>query len=450
MNPNSTEFDFANKRVVVMGLGRFGGGVGVTRWLINQGANVLVTDQADAETLASSIEQLADLFSTQRLEVIHGPHTNALLEQADVLVVNPAVPMPWANPFINHAQATGVLVTTEIEIAYRQLDPRNIIAVTGSAGKSTTSAMIHHALKTRGRKTILAGNIGGSLLSQLEELDDETRVVLELSSAMIYWLWGQKTVSPVLQGPQVACITNYMPNHLDWHGCETHYQDSKKQLISILPADSLAILGSSLQSWASLTKAIVQLSQELVHDCATPGKHNAINAAMAVQAVVVCTQMEDQRSVTEAVQNFSGLPHRLNLCHCANDIKFYNDSKSTVPQATLLAVDAIAENTASNKIHLIVGGEDKGSDLSSITALHDQLAGLYTIGKTGHLLAQGANANYCETLKNAMAHVMRAVKPGDVILLSPGCASWDQFANYEQRGDHFISLAKQLTQSITC
>ena len=125
-----------------MGLGRFGGGVGVTRWLINQGANVLVTDQADADTLASSIEQLADLLSTQRLEMIHGPHTNALLEQADLLVVNPAVPMPWNNPFINHAYTTGVRITTEIEIVYRQLNPFNIIAVTGSAGKSTTSAMI--------------------------------------------------------------------------------------------------------------------------------------------------------------------------------------------------------------------------------------------------------------------------------------------------------------------
>ncbi len=450
MNTINTEYSFANKRVIVMGLGRFGGGVGVTRWLINQGANVLVTDQADADTLASSIEQLADLFSTQRLEVVHGSHTNALLERAEVLIVNPAVSMPWKNPFINHARAIGVLVTTEIEIAYRQLDPLNIIAVTGSAGKSTTSAMIHHALKTIGRKTILAGNIGGSLLSQLEEIDDETTVVLELSSAMIYWLWERGSALPTLQGPQVACITNYMPNHLDWHGCETHYQDSKKQLISILPADSVAILDSSLRSWASLTKATVQLSQELVPDCATPGKHNAINAAMAVLGVFSCTQIEDQKIVVEAIQEFAGLPHRLNLCHCANDIKFYNDSKSTVPQATLLAVDAIAEHVPRKRIHLIVGGAEKGSDLSSIAALHDQLAGLYTIGKTGHSLAQGPIANDCQTLENAMMRAIKAANPGDVILLSPGCASWDQFTNYEQRGDRFVVLAKQLAQSTIC
>lgn len=435
-----------------MGLGRFGGGVGISRWLVKAGADVLLTDQADADKLALSLDRLADLIRTQRLQIVHGPHDAALLDDADVLVVNPAVPQPWDNAFIQAALSKGIQITTEIEIAYRQLNPDRIIAITGSAGKSTTAAMIHHILNATGHRAFLGGNIGGSLLDRLDEITDEIIIVLELSSAMIYWLWGRDADAPLPQAPAAACITNYTPNHIDWHGSESHYQESKKRLLSNLPASSLAILGPTLEHWSSLTKASTHViqDQDLVADCTVPGTHNAANAAMAVQAAIAITQTTDREPFIQAVRTFTGLPHRLNLCHQSNGIAFYNDSKSTVPEATILAVDAIAEHTQRNQIHLIAGGSDKGSDLSSITALHDQLAGLYTIGTTGQSITQSSNAHYCGTLDKALGLAIKNAKPGDAVLLSPGCASWDQFTNYEQRGDRFVSLANTLTQSPSC
>lgn len=453
MNSNAEIIKYSNKRVVVMGLGRFGGGVGITRWLVESGADVLVTDPADPNTLATSIEQLNDLFDNNNLEIVHGSHDESMLDNADVLVVNPAVPQPWNNSFIKAAHARNIIITTEIEIAYRQLDPSKIIAITGSAGKSTTSAMIRHIFKSIGTKSILSGNIGGSLLTQLDKIDKQSVIVLELSSAMLYWLWGRESKTPI-PAPAVACITNYAPNHLDWHGDESHYQLSKKLLIANLPKSATAIIGESIRDWASETQADVQVltDTDKVSDCAIPGTHNAINAAMAINAVTAFAKPseESRDSMLQAVRSFTGLPHRLQRCHESEGIVFINDSKSTTPHATCLAVDAVSKQIARNRIHLICGGSDKGSNLSSIADLSTLLAGLYAIGSTAASLVAGSNSTNCETLDQAIECAIHNANLGDAVLLSPGCASWDQFTNYEHRGERFESLVKQLTKNTSC
>ncbi len=433
------------QRIIVMGLGRFGGGVGITRWLVESGAQVRITDHADADTLSKSIEQLADLIAGHRLEIIHGPHNPSMLDDTDMLIVNPAVAQPWNNPFIQEAKSRGIEITTEIEIAYQQLNPDRIIAITGSAGKSTTSAMIDHILESAGHHSMLAGNIGGSLLERIDEIRNNTIIILELSSAMIYWLWGREGIDEPPRGPKIACITNYAPNHLDWHGDEAHYRASKRQLLSILANDATAILGDSIADWSTHTHADVRVVDDAILDCAIPGGHNATNAAMAVHAAMAMTQSVDRDAMIQAVRGFAGLPHRLNRCHEGAGVVFFNDSKSTTPGATMLAVDAVSEQTPRERIHLIVGGSDKGSDLYPIANLAAEIAGLYTIGTTGQLLAQHVNASYCETLDAAMTRAIKHAKPGDAIVLSPGCASWDQFANYECRGERFVELAKALT-----
>ena len=442
----------SDKRVVVMGLGRFGGGLGITRWLIESGADVFVTDPADEQTLDSSIAQLNDLRASGRLEITLGPHDPTMLDDADVLVVNPAVPMPWNNPFIQSARDQGMLVTTEIEIAYSHLDPKNVIAVTGSAGKSTTSAMIHHALVATGRHAILAGNIGGSLLGQLESITDDTVLVIEFSSAMLYWLWGSPNSTIGSQGPKVGCVTNCTSNHIDWHGDQTHYQRSKELLLSVLHAGSHVLVSESLESWLPLTNAspCVIKHAHAMTECTTPGMHNAINAAMALRAVMMFDETIEIDRAQDAIRSFAGLPHRLERCHRVNAITFYNDSKSTVPQATLLAVEAVSACKPKHQIHLIAGGYDKGSDLSSIAALHDQLAGLYTIGATGPSLACNERAIACQTLDVAVAKAYERAQCGDVIILSPGCASWDQYSNYEERGERFVSLVKAISEVHPC
>lgn len=433
-----TQPEFDGSRVLVMGLGRFGGGLGVTRYLLAQGASVVLNDRDSAEALA---EPLAQLGEHTNLRIALGSHDPALLDGVEILVVNPAVPHPWDHPFIMAAHQRGIRITTEIEIAYRLLDPRKVIAITGSAGKSTTSAMTHHALAGCGVPALLAGNIGGSLLDAIDDLDSDTRVVLELSSAMIYWLWGRETVGP--QPPAVACVTSYAPNHIDWHLDELHYRQSKHRLLETLPDHSIAVLPSELESWASSTSAKVHFVREAaaVDGCAVPGAHNARNAACAVACAHTLLPGLAIDDLTDAVRSFPGLPHRLQRCAEIDGVVYFNDSKSTTPGATLLAVSAMESIADRAQIHLIAGGYDKKSDLSDIANLAPQLAGLYAIGVTAESICTQQNAFNCGALELAMQRIHERVRPGDVVLLSPGCASWDQFTNYEQRGARFIELA---------
>ncbi len=429
--------------VYVMGLGRFGGGVGVSRYLAGLGARVVVGDSGDENGLAESIGRLQDLIDAGQVSMALGEHDAKDLMGMDMLVVNPAIPRPWENGFIESARSAGLKVTTEIEMAYRLLDPKKVIAVTGSAGKSTTCAMIHHALGQLGHQSVLGGNIGGSLLMDLDMIDGGAIVVLELSSAMLHWLGESGSIEE--SPPRVGCVSNCEPNHLDWHGDAGHYERSKRVLAGC--AEHL-ILGAGVSDWAKRVgkSADVVGEDDWVRECRVPGRHNGLNAAMAVRAIGSMVVGIDHDQIVDAVRSFGGLPHRLALVHESGGVRFFNDSKCTVPEATALAVDAVEELVDRSKIHLIVGGYDKGSDLSAISAMGSELAGLYGIGATGAGLVNAASGSVfeCSDLDRAMELIASRVGDGEAVLLSPGCASWDQFANYEQRGDLFTRLAKAM------
>ncbi|MCA9303776.1 MAG: UDP-N-acetylmuramoyl-L-alanine--D-glutamate ligase [Phycisphaerales bacterium] len=442
--------DWSGKRVTVMGLGRFGGGLAVTRYLARRGATVLLTDLADEQALAGPLKQLKPLIDQGKVRLRLGTHEPVDFTAADTVVANPAVPKPWENRYLNAAREAGVPITTEIQLGIDYLDPSRIIAVTGSAGKSTTSAMTHAALVAASMPTILAGNIGTSILDRLDDLTEDTISVLEISSAMLHWLQGF--------APAVAVVTNCTENHTDWHGSFDHYQASKRSILAHQPPGAAAILDETLADWSSQpgVQQTILTHSDRIERCTTPGAHNARNAVFAVAAATAvlnqCRITADQSTITQAVREFPGLPHRLSLCHEANGIRFYNDSKCTVPGATLLAISALSETIDPSRIHLIAGGYDKGSDLQPIADLASSLSGLYTIGVTGKHLADTASSNaaYCVDLDSAMRTIMQRTKPGDAILLSPGCASWDQFTNYEQRGDRFRDLAVALTEPAKC
>ena len=438
MPPRTQQSEFNGSRVLVMGLGRFGGGLGVTRYMLTQGAGVLLNDRDSADALAEPLQQLG---THPDLRVVFGSHDEALLDGIDTLVVNPAVPHPWDHPFVVAAQRRGVRITTEIEIAYRLLDPGKVIAITGSAGKSTTSAMTHHILTRCGVPALLAGNIGGSLLDAVGDLAPDTHVVLELSSAMIYWLWGRDSQGPI--PPAVACVTSYAPNHIDWHLDEQHYMGCKQRLVQVLQENAVAVLPSELRSWASATPAGVHVvaDADAIDGCAVPGAHNARNAACAVACAHALLPNLAVDDLSAAVRTFPGLPHRLQRCALINGVVYFNDSKSTTPGATLLAVSAMESLAGRDRVHLIAGGYDKKSDLSDIANLAPQLAGLYAIGTTANSICSQPKAFNCGTLDHAMSRIHERVRPGDIVLLSPGCASWDQFSNYEQRGERFVELA---------
>lgn len=442
--------DRSRQRVTVMGLGRFGGGLAVTRYLARSGARVLLTDLADEHTLAEPLAELRPFIDSGAVQLRLGAHLLEDFTQCDAVVASPAVPRPWDNPFLSAARDNAVPITTEIQLAIDHLDPERVVAITGSAGKSTTSAMTHAALQAAAVPSILAGNIGSSVLDRLEELTQDTIVTLELSSAMLHWLNDF--------APAVAVVTNCTLNHTDWHGSFDHYQYSKQSLLRHQRAGAAAILDESLKDWTtqpSVDRVILSASDR-VSSCLTPGTHNARNAAFALAAAGAILRQQniehDPEQLSSAVRSFPGLPHRLSLCHQSLGIRFYNDSKSTVPNATLLAVAALSETIDQSRIHLIAGGHDKGSDLSEIARLAPTLAGLYTIGATGKSLASAApsGAFSCEELDTAMRMILQRTNPGDAVLLSPGCASWDQFTNYEQRGERFKHLAINLCEHAQC
>lgn len=433
--------EFDGQRVTVMGLGRFGGGVGVARWLVERGADVLVTDLEPPEKLGSSVALIQDLVDRGSVALRLGGHNVSDFTDRDLVIASPAVPKPWDNRFLRAAGAAGVPVTTEMGLLVERLPNRaKVIAVTGSAGKSTTAAMIHHILSDGAAPSVFGGNIGGSLLNSLgREITAGTWVVLELSSFMLHWIGTGTTF-----GPRLAVVTNCTSNHVDWHGTFEHYERSKKQILTHQRPGDVAVLDASVGSWnvAPGVTGIVVPVADRVSGLRIPGAHNQHNAAVAVRAATACDAGVDRDAAEEAVRGFAGLPHRLQFVGNRAGVRCYNDSKATTPEATLLAIDAFADDPGAARVHLIAGGYDKGSDLSPISRAAPTLAGLYTIGQTGAGMAAeaGAKGRYYGTLEKAVEAALGRTRPGDVLLMSPGCASWGQFENYEARGKRFAEL----------
>jgi UDP-N-acetylmuramoylalanine--D-glutamate ligase len=415
-----------------MGLGRFGGGAGVARWLAEQGARVVVTDLLDTQSLAGSLEPLGGLVAQGTIELHLGGHDERDFTAGDLVVANPAVPRPWENRYLRAAVAAGVDVTTEIRLLVERLDRRRVIGVTGTAGKSTTTAMVHHILTGAGLPAHLGGNIGGSLLDTLDVIEPDHWAVLELSSAMLYWLGDHAGLSCGRAGwsPHVAAITNLRPNHLDWHGTVEHYAECKRGIFMYQTPGDHALDGADLQEGPPIRLAV-------------PGGHNQANARLAVAVACAAADL-DRTQAADALVDFGGLDHRLQLVAAHADLRFYNDSKATTPEATCLAVEAFDDASA---VHVLAGGYDKKIDLSAIVELAPRVAGLYTIGTTGRTLAEAVagngHAEYCESLEAAAARAYGRMSAGDVLLLSPGCASWDQFDNYERRGDAFCTWVRK-------
>ena len=449
------------KRVTVMGLGRFGGGSGVARWLAGQGARVLVTDTKAAAELAEPAAELADLVAAGSVSMRLGEHRKGDFEETDLVIANPAVQHPWDDFYLTLAAQAGVPINTEIGLLLERLpNPANTIGITGTVGKSTTTAMIAHGLMhtDNGGGVALGGNIGVSLLEQLNldapsPITARTTVVLELSSFMLYWIGRVQRWSP-----RIAVVTNIGDNHTDWHGTFKHYVESKKQLLANLPhaaQGGVAVLGRSVTDWAGLAAArgarvVLTDDRPFPGKLVLPGRHNAVNAQQAMVACLAYRPNVDPAQLAEAIANFPGLEHRLQLVRDVRGVRYFNDSKCTTPEACLTAIEALRDEATGGigHIHLIAGGYDKHSDLSTVMKLVPKLSGMYCIGATGPGLAcaetsdgvHHGHVELCDTLENAVTAATSRAKPGDVVLLSPACASWGQFANYEFRGRKFVEL----------
>ena len=432
--------DWAGRRVTVMGLGRFGGGVGVTRWLASQGATVTVTDLAGDEQLRDSLAELADLDLTLHL----GRHEEADFVECDALVVNPAV--PFDSPYLDLSRRAEAEITTEINLFLARC-PAPVVGITGSVGKSTTTAMAG-AILTRAKPTYVGGNIGVSLLGKLDDISPEHVIVLELSSFQLAYL-------PLVEtSPQVAVVTNLHPNHLDRHASLAEYAQAKKNIFRYQHDSDILILNRKdreVASWKDEAPSRVEFFAEDddPFELKLQGAHNQANAQAAWAAA---RQFDVSReAAAQALALFPGLPHRLQFIREQDGIRYFNDSKCTTPAGTIAALQSFPPRSAV----VIVGGYDKHIDFRTMcAALACQAKGAVVTGQTGDQIAKGIERARAQdavpmvirtdALPEALRAAGKLAQRGDVVLLSPACASYDQFTNYQERGEAFVRLVENI------
>ena len=453
---------FRGKRVTVMGLGRFGGGVGVARFFAREGADVIVTDLDTAENLAESMAAVGDGV-TYHL----GGHRPEDFTDADLIAVNPAVRPGSA--FLELARESRVPVTTEVNLFFERC-PARIIGVTGSVGKTTTVSMIGLVLGSDG--VWVGGNIGRSLLDKIEQISERDRVVLELSSAQLHRL------GPTGRAPHVSVVTNISPNHIDWHGSMEDYVAAKKTILVNQSAGDIAVLNYEdprLRRWGEdpgCAAAVVFFSAErelprgvfardgrivvrlegeeraVLETSAlrVPGEHNVANAAAVVAACAAAGA--DLGGAGPALAAFEADEHRLEFVREVNGVRFFNDSKATTPVSTLAALAAFDGPAV-----LILGGRDKGVSYARLAERAAQCRAVVLVGEMADRLerllfdrAPGQPRVQSGSIEDAVRVSAGLAQPGDVVLLSPACTSFDMFKNFEERGRVFKDAVRKLSE----
>jgi UDP-N-acetylmuramoylalanine--D-glutamate ligase len=457
--------DLAGRSVLVMGLGRFGGGVDAARYASQVGAKVVVTDKASEEQLRDSVGQLSDLSG---IEYHLGRHDPEDFATADVVIANPAIPP--GNEFLQVARRHGRTVTSQMGLFFQSC-PARIIGITGANGKSTTTTLtahiLEHARPTSPEhaygKVWLSGNIGDRpLLTILDQVRPDDLVVLEISSFQIDQL------AQIRKAPQVSLLTNLTPNHLDRYGTFEAYCASKEALFSLQTLDknnsAVSIFNAEdpiARSWlakyrSQAGRTCVQfsaddISSELRARYALPGRANLSNLA-AAKAIARSFGVSDA-SIRSCLSSFKALPHRLELVAEGRGVRWYNDSKATTPEGTMVALSAFD----CPKV-LIAGGYDKHTPFdelgqriaagAKVTILIGQTA--RTIAAAIQAASQGrqkVDVRFAGSLAEAVQVAGSVAATGDVVLLSPACASYDMFENYQQRGRMFGELARRIAES---
>jgi UDP-N-acetylmuramoylalanine--D-glutamate ligase len=455
----------AGKRVVILGVGHFGGQIEAARFMCRSGARVLATDLKPAEKLPRALEALREEPIEWRL----GEHREADLVSADLVVVSPAVPKN--SPYLALLERERVPVTTEMNLTISRLRAP-IFAVTGSNGKSTTTALLGAVLAAAGYRTFVGGNIGRPLLNDAETISPEDRVVLELSS---FQLEDLRTAGGVR--PRVAVVTNLTPNHLDRHGTLEAYAAAKREIVAHQEPSDVAVLNREdplVLAFREATRARVVTfglgaafagEGSFVREGAfwyrgaggeerriAPtgglrlfGRHNVGNALAVVAAARAEGIAED--AIARALAEFPGVPDRLELVAEREGIRFVNDSKATTPEAARAALEAFER-----PLFLIAGGKDKGMDARALaSAAAARADGVFLIGETRERLrelieaAGGRAVRIADSLEEAFAGALeaaRAAAPGATVLFSPGYASYDMFSTYEERGERFRGLVR--------
>jgi UDP-N-acetylmuramoylalanine--D-glutamate ligase len=447
--------DLNGKRVLVVGLGR--SGVASALFLKSRGALVTVSDAKSEDQLREEIPTLLD----QGIAVETGGHGERTFHNQDLIVVSPGVPVD-AEP-ITQARALGQSVVGEIELASEFLAGK-VVAITGSNGKTTTTSLTGEILAAGGLKTLVGGNIGMPAISLVEQATHETVTVLEVSSFQL------ETVRTFR--PKIAVVLNVTPDHLDRHRTFAAYVDAKARIFENQQPDDFAVLNADDPTCVELggrtrahvfwfsrkkeveTGAYVRKGQitfrrdesevEIMPISEIPlkGAHNLENVLAAICSGILLGC--ETGKIRAAVRNFKAVEHRLEYVTTIRGVEYYNDSKATNVDATIKALESFPAG-----VHLILGGKDKGSDYTVLNEfLRRRVKRVYTIGaaagKIEPQIKDAAEIIAAGTLENAVKQATASAKPGEVVLLAPACASFDQFQNYEHRGRVFKELVRGL------
>lgn len=430
----TSAMNYRGLRATVMGLGLFGGGSAAARWLAQAGATVTVTDTATEDHLASSLKSLR---SVPIHRYVLGGHQKDDFVNADLIVVNPAV-RP-GSPWLECAERAGAHLTSEMDL-FLENCPAPLIGVTGSNGKSTTTAMIASILESDRRNVFLGGNIGTSLLDNVDSIRPDDWVVLELSSFQLHRLAERASV------PETAVITNFTANHLNWHPDLSHYAAAKQRLLLSQPAHGTAVFDPAspgLNNWLPFVQGTLATPQSVSNlpPLSVCGRHNLTNAALAATAArsVGCSEQAIETGLTE----FHGLPDRLEFAGTVGGQRAFNDSSSTTPESTIAALEALE-----GPLWLLAGGADKGIDYDELAdCIAKRADGAVFYGQVAAELAEKLNSRapalFCcavKTLGDAFVVCVNKAPSDAVILLSPACSSHDQFVNYRARGSAFSAL----------
>ena len=452
--------DFAGMRVTVMGLGLHGGGLASARFLMRHGAEVTVTDMKSERELEPALASLNGL----PVRLVLGRHDLSDFETADLVIKNPAVPRD--SEYLRASRN----VETDVSLFCRLTDSP-IIAVTGTKGKSTTASAIHHLLKSVDSEAKLGGNITTSPLAFVEQcLDSSPPVVLELSS----WQLADLAESGVMS-PTVAVVTNIMKDHQNRYSDMDEYVDDKRVIFRHQRTDQFTVLNQDderVRSFAAQTPAQTRVFSTGPLEPETSGgwleeeqafrregtevdvlfegpvrlvgAHNRVNLlAASVAAGLFGLRPEIMR---REIPFFPGIEHRLELVATKKGVRYYNDSAATIPDATLAAVSSFRD-----PIHLIAGGTDKALDYTPFAPVGELVTSAHLLDGSATQRIVDALRHHCrrvrgpyQSLTEALEDAAATARDGDVVLLSPGCASFEMFANEFDRGRVFRSLVSAL------
>ncbi len=452
---------FRDKKVLVVGAGK--SGLAVSRFLTDKKAEVTLTDAAKPAYLGRELERLA----SEGVDLFLGGYPAVNRAGFELVVMSPGVPLTTEPA--REAAESGIPVIGELELAYH-FTKAPVVAITGTNGKTTTTALLGEIFKDGGFKTLVGGNIGLPLVTEVENYGPGDIIVAEVSSFQLE--------TTVAFKPKVAVILNLTPDHLDRHGTMENYASAKARIFANQGKDDFTVLnyddpltaalGSESRAGTvyfsrcrileaggvyvrdNMIMANINGSNEAICSCnelGIPGAHNLENALAAVAAAKAAGV--GNAALARTLKKFKGVPHRLEFIAEINGVKYINDSKGTNPDAAIKALEAFTE-----PVVLIAGGKSKGSDFSDFAAkVRERARVLIVLGECAGIIADSFKSGGVEQLLFAgdfdeavyLAH--RNARPGEIVLLSPACASWDMFPSYEERGNLFKELVLKIKKN---